>query len=81
MLQNPLAEQSIPDALPASSGGIPVYLVGSTLCQPVLDWNIEKAGMNIVGDRLTEARRLFSAPPVETDGNLYENIASSMLKI
>lgn len=80
MLQKPLSEQSVPGTLPAGTGGTPVYLVGSTLCQPALAREIEKAGMNIVGDRLTESRRLFSAPPVETDGDLYENIAASMLQ-
>ena len=36
--------------------------------------------MNIVGDRLTESKRLFSAPPVSAEGDIYESIAASMLQ-
>ena len=40
---------------------------------------IEQAGMVILGDNLTESKRLFSAPPVSLDGDLYNNIAKSVL--
>ena len=80
MLQKPLVEQAVPDILPAGDGGKPVYLVGSTMCGKGSASAIEKAGMNIVGDRLTESKRLFSAPPVPADGDIYENIAVSMLR-
>ena len=80
MLQRPLAEQTVPDTLPASAGGKPVYLVGSTMCSAGLASAIEEAGMNIVGDRLTESKRLFSAPPVSAEGDIYESIAASMLQ-
>lgn len=79
MLRRPLSEQSVPDNLPAGCGGRPVYLLGSTLCAPKLVSAIEGAGMKIVGDRLTESKRLFSAPPVSTEGDIFENIAASML--
>lgn len=80
MLQKPLAEQTVPDTLPGCAGGKPVYLVGSTMCGAALASAIEEAGMNIVGDRLTESKRLFSAPPVSMEGDIYENIAASMLQ-
>lgn len=80
MLQRPLAEQTVPETLPACAGGKPVYLVGSTMCGAGLASAIEEAGMNIVGDRLTESKRLFSAPPVSAEGDIYENIAASMLQ-
>lgn len=80
MLQKPLGEQAVPDTLPAGHSGKPVYLVGSTMCGAGLASAIEEAGMNIVGDRLTESKRLFSAPPVSMDGDIYENIAASMLQ-
>lgn len=82
MLGKPLAEQTVPDSLPAGAGvgGRPVYLVGSTMCGTGLLPTIEGAGMNIVGDRLTESKRLFSAPSVSADGDIYENIAASILQ-
>lgn len=80
MLQKPLAEQTVPDSLPAGRGGKPVYLVGSTMCSAELARAIEAAGMRVVGDRLTESRRLFSVPPVAAEGDIYENIARSMLQ-
>lgn len=80
MLQKPLAEQAVPDTLPACAGGKSAYLVGSTLCGAGLATAIEEAGMNIVGDRLTESKRLFSVPPVSAEGDIYENIAAGMLQ-
>lgn len=35
--------------------------------------------MNIVGDRLSESRRLLFAPEVSAEGDLYENIERSLL--
>lgn len=80
LLQKPLREQSVPDSLPHSVGGKTVYLVGSTMCGDDLAEAIEKAGMNIVGDRLTESKRLFSAPPVAAEGDICESIAASILQ-
>lgn len=79
LLRMPLAEQDVPEALPACAPGKPVYIVGSTMCNASIASALESAGMNIVGDRLTESRRLFSAPPVDLKGDIYENIAASML--
>lgn len=80
LLQTPLREQTVPDSLPGGAGGKPVYLVGSTLCAADLPALIEGAGMNIVGDRITESKRLFSAPPVPLEGDIYEGIATSILQ-
>lgn len=81
ILTEPLCNQSVLDTLPGIHGsGKRVYLVGSFL--PNLDAvdAIEKSGMNVVGDNLTESKRLFSAPPVEVKGRIFENIARSMLE-
>lgn len=80
LLQQPLAAQVVPETLPSCADGKPVYLVGSTMCGVGLVSAIEDAGMNIVGDRLTESKRLFSAPSVSMAGDIYENIAASMLQ-
>lgn len=56
-----------------------MYLVGSLLTSTELAAAIERSGLAVAGDRLTESKRLFSAPEVPTDGDIYENIARSML--
>ena len=73
---------SVPDTLPgcASPGGHRVFVMGSTLADTGLMKQIEAAGLNIVGDRLPESRRLFSTPEVSPDGDIYENIAASVLR-
>lgn len=80
LLQMPLEEQTVPGVLLGGHGGRPVFLVGSTMCGAELARAIESAGMKIVGDRLTESKRLFSAPPVLGEGDIYRNIAESMLQ-
>lgn len=81
LLQTPLREQIVPENLPGkASNGPSVYLVGSLLSNGEIAAAIEDAGMRIVGDRLTESKRLFSAPPVSAEGDLYENIAASILQ-
>lgn len=80
LLQTPLYKQSVPDNLPGkNSGGKRVYLIGSLLCNTDIVSSVERAGLSVVGDRLTESKRWFSAPEVPAEGNLYENIAKSIL--
>ncbi len=57
-----------------------VFLVGSLLCDTGLVRTMEGAGLKIVGDNLTESKRLFSAPPVNPEGDPYRNIARSMMR-
>lgn len=80
LLQKPLREQNVVSPDHASGTGKRVYLAGSFLCDTGLVRTMEDSGLKIVGDNLTESKRLFSAPPVETEGDLYRNIAESMLK-
>ncbi len=63
----------------SSSASPRVFLVGSTQAGTGLVQQIETAGMNIVGDRLPESRRLIFAPEVSPEGDIYENIAKSLL--
>lgn len=56
-----------------------VYLIGSFLSNVDMADTIEDAGMKIIGDNLTESKRLFSAAEVLKDGDLYQNIAQSIL--
>lgn len=80
LLQTPLREQAVPDNLPGKPGnGKRVYLVGSLLPGSTAGSAMERAGLAVVGDRLTESKRLFSAPPVPASGDVYENIAKSVL--
>lgn len=90
MLKRPLAEQMplMPqETMPGKDTawnrpkGKRVYLVGSFLSDVVLAEQIERAGMCIVGDNLTESKRLFFAPEVEINqGDIYEGIARSILQ-
>lgn len=81
LLQKPLREQMVPRTLPAvQSGGKRVFLVGSLLADMGIVQMLEQAGLHIVGDRLTESKRLFSMPDVSTEGDIYGNIAKSMLE-
>lgn len=80
LLKKPLRAQLVQNNLPASkSVGKRVYLVGSLLSNLTVISAIEQAGMVIVGDRLTESKRLFSMPDVQAAGDIYENIARSIL--
>ena len=80
MLQMPLYEQVVSDELPGKPcQGKRVFLIGPFLSQTALAAAIERAGLSIVGDRLPESKRLFSAPEVPAYGDIYENIARSIL--
>ena len=81
LLQRPLRGQRVPEDLPACAcpEGPRVFVLGSTQAGTGLIRQIEEAGLHIVGDRLPESRRLFSVPEVSTKGDLYENIAESLL--
>lgn len=82
MLKKPLLEQRMGDvSIVRGKCGKDkrVYLVGPFLANHNLAKMIEQSGMEIVGDNLTESKRLFSAPAALTDGNLYVNIAKSIL--
>lgn len=80
-LQKPLREQTVPVSLPAAqSGGKRIFLVGSLLPDVGIVQMMERTGLHIVGDRLTESKRLFSMPDVSTEGDIYGNIAQSMLE-
>lgn len=81
LLQKPLREQEVPTEL--SVGSFPasprVFVVGSAQAGTSIVRQIESAGMHIVGDQLPESRRLVFAPEVSSEGDLYENIAKSLL--
>ena len=81
LLHTPLREQAAPAQLPGKPGaGKRVFLIGSLLTNEALASQIESTGMSVVGDRLTESRRLFFAPPVRASGDICESIAESMLR-
>lgn len=82
ILTKPLAEQKVPDSLEKchNESGARVYVVGSTITNTRLFQVIEDAGMNIVGDRIAQSRRLFLAPEVVTSGDIFENIAESVVR-
>ncbi len=81
LLQKPLREQNVPEDLPKApcGGGPKVFVAGSTQPGAELVRAVEEAGMNIVGDRLPESRRLIFAPEVASAGDIFRNIAESVL--
>ena len=80
LLRTPLAEQHVSDTLQGKPcQGKRIFLIGSLLSREGLTEEIERAGLSIVGDRLPESKRLFSAPEVSPMGDIYANIARSML--
>lgn len=85
MLAMPLSEQMVSDIdrcekpKNAVGGGKYVYLVGSTFCSEDILETMEKCGLVVVGDNLPESGRLASAPPCKASGDLYRNIARSIL--
>ncbi len=80
MLQKPLYEQTVLSELPDKpANGKPIYLVGSFLSNTELAATIENAGMKIVGDNLTESKRLFSGPKLDPSNDIYMDIAAKIL--
>lgn len=80
MLQQPLMEQEVPKFRGISQNeGKRVYVVGSFVSNTSLAYSIERAGMKIVGDNLTESKRLFSLRPAGGRENIFEDIAESIL--
>lgn len=81
LLQKPLREQEVPAeiSVSGSSASPRVFVVGSTQTKIELMQQIEMVGMNIVGDRLPESRRLIFAPEVSSHGDIYKNIAKSLI--
>jgi benzoyl-CoA reductase/2-hydroxyglutaryl-CoA dehydratase subunit BcrC/BadD/HgdB len=82
MFQLPLGKQSVPSLSMSIKNSVQskaVYLVGSFLADTKIAVAIENAGMKIVGDNLTESKRLFSAAEIKAGGDIYRNIAESIL--
>lgn len=80
MLQHPLYWQTVPSELPNKpANGRRIYLVGSFLSNTELADTIENSGMKIVGDNLTESKRLFSGPKIDPGNDIYMNIAAKIL--
>lgn len=80
MLKKPLREQTVPSIVKGKNGGKPIFIVGSFLANIDVAKAIEEAGLNVVGDTLTESGRLVSVPPVDATGDIYAGIAKSLLR-
>lgn len=80
MLGQPLAEQEWKGkCIRSSKKGKKVFLVGSFLSNLGIVDVIEKSGLSVVGDTLTESGRLISKKAVDTSGDIYREIGKSML--
>ncbi len=82
MLEKPLAMQEWRgDIRKREKAGKKVYIVGSFLSDTRLAGLIEDASLTVAGDDLPESGRLVYSEPVETDGDIYLNIARSILSM
>lgn len=80
LLQLPLFEQEkITDICGRSNGVKRIFLIGSYLVNVDIINTIEQSGMKIVGDSLPESGRLVSQKEVSFEGDIYKNIAESIL--
>lgn len=80
MLKRPLAEQTIGNIKEVSKAAYkPVFVVGPFLSEISITKIIEDNGMKVVGDNLPESARLAYSMDVNTDGDVFENIANAML--
>ena len=79
LLVKPLSEQVVKIDFSNHSGKLNGYLVGSFLANTNVVRIIEKQGVSIVGDNLPESGRLVSTPPVSESGDLFHEIAKSMI--
>jgi benzoyl-CoA reductase/2-hydroxyglutaryl-CoA dehydratase subunit BcrC/BadD/HgdB len=82
ILTRPLSEQQVilPRRTNVNSLRKQVYIVGSFISNTSIVSAIENAGLTVAGENLTESKRLFSAPPVSINGDIYRNIAESILR-
>lgn len=80
MLQQPLAEQEVEAPPPEKRArGIPIYLIGSFVGDLAVIGKMEEIGLKIVGDNITESKRLFSVKELDGRGDIYGQIARSIL--
>ncbi len=81
-LKKPLSEQTeIKGIKNSTSNSKKVFVVGSFLSNLEIAKSIEKAGLLVVGDNLPESGRLASAKETVLEGDIYENIAETMLSM
>ena len=83
MLTQPLYEQTVPElnAQNPSGGGKKVYLIGSFIASVGILEDIKNIGFKVVGDNFPESGRLASISSCETDGDVYKNIAESIMSM
>jgi len=81
MLSKPLLRQSITDEdiISREPTGKRVYVIGSFLTNVNVVKIMEDSGLTVIGDDLPEAGRLASCESISIEGNLYQNIAKSIL--
>lgn len=80
MLRRPLSEQKVPVSyVPRKPTRRRIFLSGSFLANVGIVEEIEKNGMTIVGDTLTESGRMLSAPDINPQGDLFRNIAAGIM--
>ena len=59
--------------------GVPIYLFGNVLADPDVYSLLESCGVDIVGDDFCTSERMFSALEIENSGDIYMELARSVL--
>lgn len=62
------------------SMGKRIYLVGSQIVNMSVVCEIEEAGMSVVGDNITESKRMFSQGEAQVKDDIYKGISESILR-
>lgn len=57
-----------------------IYLVGSRVTNMSVVREIEEAGMSVVGDNITESKRMFSQGEAQVRDDIYKGISESILR-
>ena len=73
--------EKIGNAEKANGSGKKVFIIGSFLANIEIAKSIEEAGLLVVGDTLPESGRIAFSKETVLHGNIYENIAESMLSM
>lgn len=62
------------------SMGKRIYLVGSRITNMSVVREIEEVGMSVVGDNITESKRMFSQGEAKVKDDIYKGISESILR-
>ncbi|MCR5774098.1 MAG: 2-hydroxyacyl-CoA dehydratase family protein [Lachnospiraceae bacterium] len=82
LLEKPLSDREVlPVIRKCDASDRKVFVIGSFLSNIKIAGHIDEAGLTVVGDSLPESGRLASVRPVKPSGDIFLDIARSMLSM